>query len=351
MKYVSVAPVTALEDEGGDKPFTLPLPIDVGSGVLFSNIEPYIVPDLIESAKESSSPEGVKLIENATHGFVHVVNIPDQSSWQSDEGDASIELIRKAKALMNLIRPMREGAQPFQLVEHNYGTSCRQLDHPFDHHVVLELQRVWGVRDDDLRQFVALFPAFLTVFKPNGEYFPLRSAVRHALLSHIINVSWEASFLLSVVGIDALVTGDDPKDQGAQVASERVIHLLGRSTPVYQPWDLPSFLPKTDMTVEQALKGTYRLRNKLAHGAVIPTQYLGTGELSRIGIGGEMNQATVIVEASVTILRRAIRRCLEPDLVEHFKSKKSTNHYFRSQGLVASQIRTDVDRICEKKLK
>jgi len=88
---------------------------------------------------------------------------------------------------------------------------------------------------------------------------------------------WKPRFTLWVSGIEALFATDDTNHGGRLVTSERVKYFLGVDTNIYEPGDIPSYLPQAKFTVSEIIEDVYKLRNYIVHGERVPVQYKAKG--------------------------------------------------------------------------
>src|SRR5437870_1999325 len=108
----------------------------------------------------------------------------------------------------------------------------------------------------------------------NGEYWSVRLAVQFHDQGHFaFQRYWKLSWFSWIAGLESLYTSDDGEHGGKMVIKERVSHLLGASTRVYEPGDVPDFLPQPEQSVIGVIEPIYDLRNIVMHGKRVPDRF------------------------------------------------------------------------------
>jgi hypothetical protein len=128
-----------------------------------------------------------------------------------------------------------------------------------------------------------------------------------------------------MAGLEALYTTPDSEHNGRLVTTERAKHFLGADTNIYEPGDIPSFLPQVDIRVGGVLKDLYAVRNYIVHGERVPDEFFAP---LRQGPNGAVNRVSVLLEALSFILRKSILRVLKENLLEEFKDSPASRRYW-----------------------
>jgi hypothetical protein len=197
-------------------------------------------------------------------------------------------------------------------------------------------------------KFQQLAPAFLRAME--GEYSSIRLAVQFHDIGHFtFQRYWKLSWFSWMAGLESLYTVDDQEHRGQMVVKERIKHLLGSNTPVYEPGDIPSFLPQPEQTVVGVVGPIYELRNTVVHGQRVPDSfYVQDG---RVGLDGPLRRVEELVEVLSFLLRKSIMVVLEQNLLETFKEESTIKAYFSGRGLTRTKLvrRWEIAKILAEK--
>src|ERR1700727_1363001 len=172
------------------------------------------------------------------------------TSSPTDEGmfSPSISLIDHASSCLALIRPTRKSR-----VSHIRGVI--KADGTFDpqgfsvregHADVPEIQKIFGVKEDDIRLLTEVLPEFVQLYRTdqNGkmpDYEPLRMAVQLYGEGYALSY-WKASHILWWSAIEALYGSNEDAARARIYAFFGNKNLLdGYNCPIYEKRDIPTY--------------------------------------------------------------------------------------------------------------
>lgn len=211
----------------------------------------------------------------------------------------------------------------------------QHLEHPVDLMEVPEVQKLFHLRNRDVDLLRAVANDFLRAMQ--GEFWKFRMAVDFHQAGHFQDRYWKARYLLWCSAVEAIFTSDHPEHRGSFVAKERIKWFLGTTTSIYDPGDIPNFVPQPDITVGDVVDDMYRVRNFIAHGDRIPDEYFG--RTMRRGLNGDLNVVAVLQEAVSFVIRKSLLRILQDNLLDHFSSRTTAEAYFAAARLTLAEIR------------
>jgi hypothetical protein len=145
--------------------------------------------------------------------------------------------------------------------------------------------------------------------------------------------------------MEALFTSQGWEHTGSRVATSRIKWFLGANTPIYDPGDIPGYLPQPPFNVGNIINDAYTLRNSIAHGDRTPDVFFRN---ARQGLRGQLNRADVMLEAVSFVIRRSLLRILQDRLLNNFADNTAAIAYFSAQGLTSSQLRRRKKRLLKR---
>jgi hypothetical protein len=330
-----------------DEPFDdALLPAEIIPGVRVEKVAGLLTPKTFEVLKRSVAPDKIESFANIDYAIVHHFRSPNVGTGDIEQ--KSMQLVRTLSALLRILRPMRQRFFAIQgRVEPGGEFIPGPLDGPEDYVELPEAHKLFHLRPRDLKKFQQLAPNFLHAM--DDEYWGVRLAVQfHDLGHYTFQRYWKLSWFSWIAGLESLYTTDDPEHRGQLVVKERIKHLLGASTLVYELGDIPDFLPQPEQTVSGVIGPIYKLRNIVIHGKPVPGSFYA--EEGRIGLDGPLRRVEELVEVLSFLLRKSIQIVLEKNLIENFKDEGTIRAYFSGLGLTRTKLlrRRDIAHILDK---
>ena len=237
------------------------------------------------------------------------------TSSPTDEGmfSPSISLIDHASSCLALIRPTRKSR-----VSHIRGVI--KADGTFDpqgfsvregHADVPEIQKIFGVKEDDIRLLTEVLPEFVQLYRTdqNGkmpDYEPLRMAVQLYGEGYALSY-WKASHILWWSAIEALYGSNEDAARARIYAFFGNKNLLdGYNCPIYEKRDIPTYFtapPNSLHTLGKMVPLIYEVRNASAHGQKVHDSHF-------VPISHPLGQGVVglvaLAEAATFIIRKTV---------------------------------------------
>jgi len=318
-----------------DEPFDdALLPAEVVHGVCVEKVAGLLNDKTFNLWKRHLSPEDIESFAHIDYAIVHRFRSENIGTGETEQG--SMVLVRTLSALLRIIRPMRQRFFAIQgTVDRDGAFDAGPFDEPEDYIELPEAHKLFHLRPRDLKKFQQLATTFLRVM--DNEYWSLRLAVQfHDQGHYTFQRYWKLSWFSWIAGLEALYTADHAEHRAQIVIKERIKHLLGSNTPVYEAGDIPSFLPHPERTVVGAIDPIYELRNTVIHGKRVPDSFYVQD--ARIGLDGPLRRVEELVEALSFLLRKSIEVVLEQHLVEHFKDENTIKAYFSDLGLTKTNL-------------
>jgi hypothetical protein len=259
------------------------------------------------------------------------------SSSLTDDGmlSPSIRLVDHAVSCLALIRPTRKSR-----VSHIRGVI--KADGTLDpqgfsvregHADVPEIQKIFGVREEDIQLLTSILPEFIHLYKTNDEgkmvdYEPLRMAVQ--LYGEGYELSyWKASHILWWSAIEALYGSNEVAAMARIYAFFGDKNLVdGYDCPIYEKRDIPTFFyasPDSLHTLGKMVPLIYEVRNASAHGQKVDDAHfvtiphpLGQGVVSLVALA----------EAATFIIRKTIIEVLRRGWRDEFKDRDRRDRFW-----------------------
>ncbi len=331
---LSLYPIYAVGNDWDEFPLdTRVLPFKLLSDLVVEDVSNLFNENTFKWVEREMGKYDLEDLRSFRYAIVHRYTTT-QPQGGPDDVDSE-KLVREVAACLRLIRPMRQRALFMQgELNDETGFNPQHFDHPIHLMEVPEVQKLWHLRNADLELLRELTQAFVTVM--NGDEWKIRMAVQFHEGGHWQHLYWKPRFSLWMAGIEALYTTRDSDHNGRLVTVERVKHLLGATTNIYEPGDLQSFLPQANIYIGDVLDEMYKLRNYVVHGERVPDRY---NEVRRAGVNGHVNLLSVLIEATSFVLRKSVIKILKNNLVQEFKDSHASQNYWCTFGLTKTNIR------------
>jgi len=310
------------------------LPAEIIPDVRIEKVAGLLTPESFDLWKRHLAPEKIQSFANIDYAIVHRFRAEHVGTGDTEQ--KSMQLVRTLSALLRIIRPMRQRFFAIQgTVDPGGKFVPGSFDGPEDYVELPEAHKLLHLRPRDLKKFTQLAAAFLRAME--GEYWSVRLAVQfHDHGYYTFQRYWKLSWFLWIAGLESLYTADHAEHRGQIVIKERIKHLLGGSTSVYEAGDIPSFLPQPEQTVIGVIEPIYQLRNIVIHGKRVPDSFYA--KEGRIGLEGPLRRVEELVEALSFLLRKSIQLILEKNLLENFKDEGTVKAYFSDLGLTRTKL-------------
>ncbi len=330
---LTLYPIFAVDDPWDEEPFdTAVLPFMVTDNIAVEDVSGLFNDDTFSWVEREMGRHDLEDLKSVHYAIVH--RYQTQESNRGEDDTASEELVGQVAACLRLIRPMRQRASLMQgEVTQERDFNVQHFEHPVNLMEVPEVQKLFSLRNRDLDVLREAVPKLLAAM--HGEYWKIRMAVQFHEGGHWQQLFWKPRFSLWMAGLEALYTTPDSEHSGRLVATERVKSFLGADTNIYEPGDVPSYLPQPNITVGEIVDDIYKLRNYVVHGERVPDEFFA---LCREGVNGQVNRASVLLEALSFILRKSVLRVLRDKLLEEFKDRAASRRYWRALSLTRSRL-------------
>lgn len=183
-----------------------------------------------------------------------------------------------------------------------------------------------GVTIEHLNKLKMWMP-WISQFCTNwSKYYPLWISINFCEKFYLEYESFRARHLFRVMAIEALLCSDG--DYGRQALKSKLPKLLGWHSDLYDGYHnklIGYYAPKL-MLSDQLIDDVYGLRNKVAHGDQIPSDWTTP---CRGGFDAQLSYADVLCEAAGSMLRLIWLRIMSDGLQDIFADKKRMNKFFR----------------------
>jgi hypothetical protein len=328
-KHVSICPVAA-NTFGCDWPAEN-LPLTIGDSISVADVSPII-------RETNFSPLSPLLVRESQIDGLKNIRYALIREFECDDEQRPLEDEKSANALYSLhigLKVIRPCAGVFQVFHYDLSQTGSRLPRGERNNrgtIVCDCETLNSVRWTDVQELADLGSSILKVLKtPSLPISQAMQSLEIGYRSEFVN----ARHLPWVVGLDALFTSTEWRNQGAKVAVGRIEDLLGGSFQIYPPPQDPWQPPVFSLTLHDALPDIYQLRNHLAHGSWPDKQWVG--KVCRRSANGleDTYYGTVLSEAASAILRGCLKKILaEARWVDLFNDKTKMNTYFASHGLI-----------------
>jgi len=327
--------INAVSPQWSDKPFNIAaLPFSILPDVSVEDVSTLVTEDTFDWAKSTLSYENLKTLKSIRYAIAYRYQTQN-SSYGDEDVDAETHITTIA-ACLRLIRPMRQNAVVAQGNITADGTlDVGHFDHPINLMEVPFVQKSFHLHNGDLDLLRLLIQPYLKAM--SGEYWKFRMAMQYHDGGHWQDKFWKSRFTLWVSGVEALFATDDTNHGGRLVTSERVKYFLGGDTNIYEPGDIPSYLPQVKFTVSEIIEDIYKLRNYIVHGERVPAQYAAKGR-EGVSVTEDISRVDVLFEGLSFILRKSLLRVLQDNLLEEFKDRASSRKYWKARSLTRRDL-------------
>jgi hypothetical protein len=234
------------------------------------------------------------------------------------------EKVGELMACLRLIRPMREHLGLFHGRLRNDGSiEIARFSSPYSVDNVPELEKLFALRTGDALKLRELAPSFLGLRK--NSLWKVIMAIEFYQAGFFQSLYWKARYSLRCSSIEAIFGSS--KHRKSRLVKDRIQHLLGLDTCIYQPGDIPSHLPQApEITVGTVLEDLFEARNCIAHGDRIPDRFFEG--IKRLGVQGSLPLMPVLDEAASAIARRSILKILEMNVAHYFSDSDTADQFF-----------------------
>jgi len=324
---------------GDDPPLTGPYTVLPSDNLTIENVSHLITEKTFSLWKNECnvSKRTAESLESVRFAIVHRQSSPNY-------GDGGLEtratlLIDYASSCLALIRPTRRSrAMHIRGVMKSDGSFDPQgFSAREDLADVPEIQKLFAVREQDIKLLTSLLPEFMQLYQKNDngtmkdDYEPIRMAVQ--LYGEAYSLSyWKARHILWWSAIEALYGNSE------DAAMARIYALFGKNNlvdgyncPIYEKGDIPScFYPPTESlhTLGEMVPLIYEVRNASAHGQKVPDSHfvpvphpLGHGV---VGIDA-------LAEAATFIIRKTVIEILQRGWREKFKTLAARENFWLTE--------------------
>lgn len=272
-----------------------------------------------------------------------------RSSSPSDDGllSHSFSLIDHASSCLALIRPTRKSrVSHIRGVIKSDGTFDPQgFNVREDNADVPEIQKIFGVREKDIRLLTSVLPDFIQLYRTGQDgkmpdYEPLRMAVQLYGEGYALSY-WKASHILWWSAIEALYGSNEDAAMARIYAFFGNKSLLdGYACLIYEEGDIPTFFtapPESLHTLGKMVPLIYEVRNASAHGQkVADTHFVPIPHPLGQGVVG----LVALAEAATFIIRKTVIEILKRGWRDRFKDRSSRDDFwFYEYGLDRKQSR------------
>jgi len=150
------------------------------------------------------------------------------------------------------------------------------------------------------------------------SYIPIVMATRLSEQAYL-DFDPRLRLLKRVMALEALFSSDTRYGKKALVP--RVQKFIGSSTPIYPGTNAP-------YTVATTIDDLLTLRNKFAHGDVVPPAFLATPADRSVASTNVKSYADILREASTTMVRVCMMKILQDGLIDIFSDKTKMEQLF-----------------------
>ncbi len=275
----------------------------------------------------------VDSLERVDHAIVHRYT---SESYRNGKLDSlSLEIVNLAVACLSLIRPTRRGHAGVILGVITEGTGFQPqqftLNVPTE---VPQVQRLYGVRPQDVQLFQSVLPEFLQLYlrdeagSVHEDYEPLRMAVQLYEQAYSVHY-WKARHILWWSAVEALYGNSEDAVMARIYAMFGDGDLsVGFERSIYEHADTPSSFPITsanDHKLGEVVPLIYEVRNFSAHGGRVPEWLFK--EVPH-PLDGSASVLDVLAEAVTFIIRKTIIGLLSSGLRMEFRDRAARDQFW-----------------------
>lgn len=254
---------------------------------------------------ENLSDNQKKQVAEAKIAVVH--RFASSAHIGKDE-EESKNLVERVISCLRIIRPTRGSFQTIQLRLLNEGsTDVFRFTHPQEIPPNIPASDVLNtIRRSDFLTLQKVLPRFLDLWDEGPEY--VIRAARYFLTGYSGIYEPIAQILIWVAGIEAILS------KGKPLPASEVLSSLSRSLDpdwnIYEDTGLAEFT-NADVRLQKVSSDLFKLRNSLAHGGWVPSEW--TGMVGRVTTTGNVEYADMLREAAAAILRKLLMCWLTAD--------------------------------------
>ena len=333
---ITLYPIYAVADAINGQPFDRSvLPIHIVHGVTIEDVSPMFNEETFGWMRNELGRRQLEELQRVQYAIVHRYHTDDLAE-AGNADNKSVTLVRNLAACLRLIRPMRQRNSLMRGEVRENGTiDVLHFEQPVELLEVPEVQKLFYLRNRDADLMRAVGNHFLRAM--GGEFWKFRMAVDFHEAGHFQDSYWKARYLLWCSAVEAIFTSQHREHRGSFVAKERIKWFLGANTLIYEPGDIPDYVPQPTITIREIVDDLYRVRNFVAHGERIPDEFFQ--RTMRQGLNGALNVILVLNEAVSFIVRKSLLRIIQDNLLDHFASAETAEAYFAAAGLTLNAIR------------
>jgi hypothetical protein len=198
---------------------------------------------------------------------------------------------------------------------------------------VPEIQKIFGVREDDIGLLISVLPEFIQLYRTDQErkmadYEPLRMAVQLYGEGYALSY-WKARHILWWSAIEALYGSNEDAAMARIYAFFGNKNLLdGYNCLIYEEGDIPTYFtapPDSLHTLGKMVPLIYEVRNASAHGQKVADSHFGP-------IPHPLGQGVVglvaLAEAATFIIRKTVIEILKRGWRDKLKNRDSRDDFW-----------------------
>jgi hypothetical protein len=279
-------------------------PFQIAKDLTFENIEGLIKPQMLSLWSEVVSKRERDDLLRARFAILHRF---DSTGHIGREEAESNDLAFKVFLCLRIVKPTRATFEPIQ-VRFNDRSELEVFS--FSHNAlppnIPEADAVNSYGLDDMMTLKRLWRTFWQLASEGPEH--VRRAVRYFNAGFDEVRDPTLQIVVWTMGIEALFA--KAEQQPEKTLTDLIIRAVGANTDIYANSPIREFIGAKPFTVGSLVGDLLRLRNVLAHGQWIPSDWKTRDGRDSLA-GPSTNYADVLREAAVFILRTALLKYLE----------------------------------------
>lgn len=316
MQRVSIVPLQNCHYE-----LSKVLPIDLGFGTQVNDLSTVLSNVALDKWSQYVAPEAQKEIKSWRICLEHRYE-SNEGIGKDEQSSAALlgyivgHLRFAVPTITNANRILHanissSGLDPFRLTswaQQIFTEKCEIFCTEITEQKILTLKS-WMPWIVDFRQrWKDLFPLYLSLYFSEKAYFEQDPKIR---------------YLFRAMALEALFSTDTVYGKKALVS--RLVQFIGGATDLYGPYrtELQPDLPK--LLLKDVIGDICTLRNKIAHGDVIPPNWLVHDQ--RPDAGGKLTYSEVLFEAATSLVSAVWGKILGNNLQQTFGDKASMAAY------------------------
>ena len=330
---IQFSPINASTLGWGTDPLVGPYQILPSENLTIENLSHLISDKTFGLWKAESGRRTADSLDSIEFSIVHRYSSPSPNDGGL-QGPSTL-LIEEATSCLSLIRPTRKSrVSQIRGVIKTDGTFDPQgFNVREDLADVPEIQKIFGVREDDIRLLTLILPEFIQLYQKDHDgkmqdYEPLRMAVQLYGEGYALSY-WKARHILWWSAIEALYGSSE------DAAMARIYSFFGNkklldgyNCYIYEKGDIPSCfvaLPDSLHTLGKMVPLIYKVRNASAHGQKVPDSYFA--QIAH-PFGQKVSILEALAEASTFIIRRTVIEILKRGWLKKFKDNYTRDDFW-----------------------